>query len=820
MADRHRKGATAERCPKAKARSKLPVSDEIPELQPWRPSVIFDASIDELRITEERLLKKLEEWRRNRPVKADCEASAGRTQQVMVQVRIPESQQPRPLKRIAVLKRAPADAHVANQISTEPSHKPCGQPDETKQLGQKQDWLAAGFGPRITPNGHVIEHSILGDPESFYRLAVLRGDITWELVPDEIRRKLQPEFRNLDLTPDATLSTCPKSPAAKVSSDPFPITGDQSALENWQQWLTKQKAVQKRLSDMSKRKPSDLVMNSGEHYYLIQLGREKIERTLPLVAPGKGNRYKSEFWSQHEFFQGKRSRDVCASLSLKQKGMYRPLEFIKCPQSIRKEKGLDSSPSRPSALLSVSRLVKLTRLHSKSEYMVAQLKSLDPLIRTIVPHEPALDELEIVGQKGTNSNDRNLQVITENVPDSMDLTETSQPEQHFQVPQMETDSQKRNVRQESRSSLIVQGQPVEWSADPNEQNALDIDLVIHVSFICMFDSDYPHVRTEYLTLLNNGTTIIFYEWNKNPDPFLFDLDRSAYGNFYFDNRLGSILPGDEVRIPVTFKALREGIFKETWLLTTFPQLRNRAPIRVTFSGLAVWTDAYQFHCARTTPPSVVLFYHYDVVQKLQKLHHDLRIRQLPPPDEDGCTDVSEPEPWDYSVRNLREMIYADKPESDDADIVSRHQTELDTFFKCADKLCFAPTELEIKRGTKLYQTGYQYLEITLVNLFDLCSRLRRSHGLPELTTGSATETEEDTRMSRTTEPTQRPQGGFIKGSPESPHLQEEVSLTQVEEPLSQEALDSWRQKVTGIIYSQLLTSTEDLAAIWDQTEEI
>ncbi|OON15174.1 hypothetical protein X801_09025, partial [Opisthorchis viverrini] len=828
---------------KSKARSRLPVSEEIPELQPWRPSVIYDASIDELRITEERLSKKLEEWRRKRPVKEDFEASAGRMQRVAVQVRIPESQQLRPLKRFAVLKRAPSDSYVANQISTEPSHKLCGQTDGCTQLGQKQDWFTAGFGPRVTPNGHVVEHSILGDPESFYRTAVLRGDITWELVPEEIRRKLQPEFTNLDFTVVTGLSTCPKSLPAKVRCDPFPITGDQSALENWQQWLTKQKAMQKRLSD----------------YYLNQLGREKIERTLPLVAPGKGNRYKSEFWSQNEFFQGKRSRDVCTSLSLKQKGIYYPLEFIKCPQSIRKEKGLDSPPSRPSALMSVSRSVQLTGLYSKSEYMASQLRSLDPLITTIVPHEPALDELEIVGQKEMDSNDRNLPENTENVPVFMGLSVTNQQEQHTQVPQLETDSPKRNVPQSSCPSLIIQGQPVEWLADPDEQNVLDIDVVLH--------STDPHVRTEYLTLMNNGRTIIFYEWNKNPDSSLFDLNRSAHANFYFDNRQGTILPGDEVRIPVTFKALREGIFRETWLVTAVPQLRNRAPIQVTFSGLAIWNDAYQFHCVRETPPSVVvqheanymmvyrllnqlvmsfecperpitpedplvteeeifkksnpkLFYHYDVVQKLQKLHRDLRIRQLTPPDENGCTDVPEPEPWDYSVRNLREMIYADEPESGHADIVSIHQTELDTFFKCADKLCFAPTELMVKRGTKLYQTGYQYLEITLVNLFDLCSRLRRNHGLPELTTGTTTEPGENTRVPRATEPTQTPQGGFLKGPPEGSHLQEEVLVMQVEESLSQEALHSWRQKITGIIYSQLLTSIGEMAAIWDQAEGI
>ncbi|VDO70675.1 unnamed protein product [Schistosoma curassoni] len=38
-----------------------------------------------------------------------------------------------------------------------------------------------------------------------------------------------------------------------------------------------------------KRKPNDLIMNSGENFYTIQLTREKIDRLIPLVNDGKGS---------------------------------------------------------------------------------------------------------------------------------------------------------------------------------------------------------------------------------------------------------------------------------------------------------------------------------------------------------------------------------------------------------------------------------------------------------------------------------------------------------------------------------------------------
>ncbi|VDQ07385.1 unnamed protein product [Trichobilharzia regenti] len=40
-----------------------------------------------------------------------------------------------------------------------------------------------------------------------------------------------------------------------------------------------------------KRKSNDLVMNSGENIYEVQLAKEKIDRVMPLVSDGKGSKF-------------------------------------------------------------------------------------------------------------------------------------------------------------------------------------------------------------------------------------------------------------------------------------------------------------------------------------------------------------------------------------------------------------------------------------------------------------------------------------------------------------------------------------------------
>lgn len=70
---------------------------------------------------------------------------------------------------------------MAGQISTIPFG-----PGESVSRGRIEpvDWYAAGLGPRFRRNGQLMEHSILGDPENFYQMAVCRGDI-----PLDVSRK-------------------------------------------------------------------------------------------------------------------------------------------------------------------------------------------------------------------------------------------------------------------------------------------------------------------------------------------------------------------------------------------------------------------------------------------------------------------------------------------------------------------------------------------------------------------------------------------------------------------------------------------------------
>ncbi|KAF6769523.1 hypothetical protein AHF37_11024, partial [Paragonimus kellicotti] len=86
---------------------------------------------------------------------------------------------------IAVLKRASPDATLTSQISTIPFGQPCPLVEKcTGKTYTDRDWYAAGLGPRVDHEGHVIEHSLLGDPLMFYRIALARGDIGLEVDMD------------------------------------------------------------------------------------------------------------------------------------------------------------------------------------------------------------------------------------------------------------------------------------------------------------------------------------------------------------------------------------------------------------------------------------------------------------------------------------------------------------------------------------------------------------------------------------------------------------------------------------------------------------
>uniref|UniRef100_A0A8B9F3B1 MYCBP associated protein n=1 Tax=Amazona collaria TaxID=241587 RepID=A0A8B9F3B1_9PSIT len=94
-----------------------------------------------------------------------------------------------------------------------------------------------------------------------------------------------------------------------------------------------------------------------------------------------------------------------------------------------------------------------------------------------------------------------------------------------------------------------------------------------------------------LTVSNNGTAAIWYNWMRLPHKI---PSRERKGKrmqcFYFDTRPGVILPGEMRKFSFIFKSERVGIFSEAWEFRTHPLLLAGAVLQVTLWGIAVSED--------------------------------------------------------------------------------------------------------------------------------------------------------------------------------------------------------------------------------------
>ncbi|KAF7247472.1 MYCBP-associated protein, partial [Varanus komodoensis] len=94
-----------------------------------------------------------------------------------------------------------------------------------------------------------------------------------------------------------------------------------------------------------------------------------------------------------------------------------------------------------------------------------------------------------------------------------------------------------------------------------------------------------------LTVNNDGTAAIWYDWRRLPHPFTFqEKKEKRTPHFYFNTRSGVILPGETRRFSFIFKSLNAGIFRESWEFGTHPMLLGGAALQVTLWGVALYED--------------------------------------------------------------------------------------------------------------------------------------------------------------------------------------------------------------------------------------
>ncbi|MEJ1272189.1 MYCBP associated protein [Cricetulus griseus] len=96
-----------------------------------------------------------------------------------------------------------------------------------------------------------------------------------------------------------------------------------------------------------------------------------------------------------------------------------------------------------------------------------------------------------------------------------------------------------------------------------------------------------------LTVANNGTVAIWYDWRRRPQmDFFQDLKRNRTQRFYFNNREGVILPGESKHFTFFFKSLNAGIFRESWEFGTHPTLLGGAVLQVTLHAISLTQDVF------------------------------------------------------------------------------------------------------------------------------------------------------------------------------------------------------------------------------------
>ncbi|WAR25478.1 MYBPP-like protein [Mya arenaria] len=576
-------------------------------------------------------------------------------------------------------------------------------------------------------------HHILGNYGEFQQEAIRRGDLM-----------------DIPATSHDEMSQVPtlkyEKKRRRQYSDQWGRDMESNALHNWQLKMLERKRQQGYISKLLQKPPQDLAMNQADNYRRIQEDRYIVERTIPAVDYGKGFRVGSEFWKQQECF-GDDLTGVHMTLTQTEKGYPPPIEHIGIPPAIREEKGWNWAPThtRP--------------MHypwHKAPYLEQRKKQLKPYEEELDPHKPNFEGLEVVGSsqpyegRGTVAEERSasesaMLLDLERAPQT-EMDGDEEDEQEF-TGEPRADS---NPSPVFGPSIQFAGQAARWTGDSYSfQDQVGIEARVN------FETLSGDRVTSYLTIINNGTTSIYYDWKKRPKDNPFDLNQTSVQRFYFNNSSGVILPGETMKFPFVFKSPNAGVFQEQWQFETRPVVCGGAALIVTLRGIAFAEDKYKDQRLKLEselrgkeagqmmrhileeiiggmqtpdrPSSPIdayiteeeifmrnnpkMYYHHDAVQELKQMYVDL----APPEEQEGRV-------WGLSVDDLKDDILL----LDDED--ERQEAFLHQLNACVSRLSFTPQRPKQKQ---LYKAGYQCLLEAVDEMVNQSIVLRAVMGLPE-----------------------------------------------------------------------------------------
>ncbi|XP_006166269.3 MYCBP-associated protein, partial [Tupaia chinensis] len=420
----------------------------------------------------------------------------------------------------------------------------------------------SGPGDSFGDSDQILAHHILGSLQDFKRIAVARGNIQLaELI------RTPPSLMTLISAKEESKPRAPKEEKRPPWAPPL----QHNFLKNWQRNMALRKQQQEALSEHLKKPVGELLMHSGETYRRIQEERELLSRALSTQPDNKGSQENCGFWSQLECL-GDEMMGLVMTKTKTQRGLVEPVTHVRKPHFIRVETGL---PAQKDAWYRYT--------WDRSLFLIYRRKELQSIMAELDFSQQDIDGLEVVGRG------RPFAAVT--VQDCM-VSEKS-PESSSE------DSSFSNLLASCPEvipmpvlgpSLLFCGKPACWIRGSNPQDKKQVGIAVRLTF----ETLEGEITPSELTVVNNGTVAIWYDWRRQPQSDCFeDLKRTRLQRFYFNNREGVILPGETKNFTFFFKSLDPGIFRESWEFGTHPTLLGGAVLQVNLHAVSLTQDIFR-----------------------------------------------------------------------------------------------------------------------------------------------------------------------------------------------------------------------------------
>ncbi|XP_057571147.1 MYCBP-associated protein isoform X5 [Hippopotamus amphibius kiboko] len=409
----------------------------------------------------------------------------------------------------------------------------------------------------------ILPHHILGHLQDFKRIAVARGNTQLaELIPTP------PCLMTLISAKEEPKQEAPKEEKAHPLWAPPP---QHNFLKNWQRNIALRKKQQETLSERLKKPVGELLMHTGETYRQIQEERELLDRTLPTRPDGRGCELTSAFWSRLEYL-GDEVTGLVMTKTKTQRGLVEPITHIRKPHSIQAELGL---PAQKDAWYRYT--------WDRSLFLIYRRKELQGIMAELDFSQQDIDGLEVVG-KG--------QPFSAVTVEDYSVFERSQESSSEDTVHLDLLANYPDVvpMPVLGPSLLFCGKPACWVRGSNPEDKRHVGIAVRLTF----ETVEGQKTSSELTVVNNGTVAIWYDWRRQSQLDSFqDLKRSRMQRFYFNNREGVILPGETRNFTFFFKSLHAGIFRESWEFGTHPTLLGGALLQVNLHAVSLTQDIFR-----------------------------------------------------------------------------------------------------------------------------------------------------------------------------------------------------------------------------------